>query len=44
MILHAPKNGFFYVIDRNAGKLLSAEKVQKAMGGGGDMGAQPQYE
>ena len=24
-ILHAPKNGFFYVIDRETGKLLSAE-------------------
>ncbi len=24
-ILHAPKNGFFYVIDRAAGKLISAE-------------------
>jgi quinohemoprotein ethanol dehydrogenase len=27
VILHAPKNGFFYVIDRNDGKLLSAEKI-----------------
>ena len=26
VILHAPKNGFFYVIDRATGKLLSAEK------------------
>ena len=26
VILHAPKNGFFYVIDRNDGRLLSAEK------------------
>jgi alcohol dehydrogenase (cytochrome c)/quinohemoprotein ethanol dehydrogenase len=26
VILHAPKNGFFYVIDRKTGKLLSAEK------------------
>lgn len=26
VILHAPKNGFFYVIDRTNGKLLSAEK------------------
>ncbi|HET9629645.1 MAG TPA: PQQ-dependent dehydrogenase, methanol/ethanol family [Novosphingobium sp.] len=25
VILHAPKNGFFYVIDRETGKLLSAE-------------------
>jgi quinohemoprotein ethanol dehydrogenase len=24
-LLHAPKNGFFYVIDRRSGKLLSAE-------------------
>jgi quinohemoprotein ethanol dehydrogenase len=24
-ILHAPKNGFFYVIDRETGKLVSAE-------------------
>ncbi len=27
VILHAPKNGFFYVIDRVTGKLLSAEKL-----------------
>ena len=26
VILHAPKNGFFYVIDRRTGALLSAEK------------------
>lgn len=26
VILHAPKNGFYYVIDRETGKLLSAEK------------------
>jgi alcohol dehydrogenase (cytochrome c)/quinohemoprotein ethanol dehydrogenase len=26
VILHAPKNGFFYVIDRTSGKLISAEK------------------
>ena len=26
VILHAPKNGFFYVIDRQTGKPLSAEK------------------
>ena len=26
VILHAPKNGFFYVIDRETGKLVSAEK------------------
>lgn len=25
-LLHAPKNGFFYVLDRSNGKLLSAEK------------------
>ena len=27
VILHAPKNGFFYVIDRENGKLISAEKL-----------------
>ncbi|MCQ9374606.1 PQQ-dependent dehydrogenase, methanol/ethanol family [Methyloversatilis sp. XJ19-13] len=26
VLLHAPKNGFFYVVDRKDGKLLSAEK------------------
>ena len=26
VIMHAPKNGFFYVIDRETGKLISAEK------------------
>lgn len=26
VLLHAPKNGFFYVIDRTRGKLLSAQK------------------
>ncbi|MET0660887.1 MAG: PQQ-dependent dehydrogenase, methanol/ethanol family [Steroidobacteraceae bacterium] len=26
VLLHAPKNGFFYVIDRITGKLISAEK------------------
>jgi quinohemoprotein ethanol dehydrogenase len=26
VLLHAPKNGFFYVLDRKTGKLLSAEK------------------
>ncbi len=26
MILHAPKNGFFYVLDAKTGKLVSAEK------------------
>lgn len=30
VILHAPKNGFFYVIDRETGKLISAEKFAKA--------------
>ncbi|HQR03614.1 MAG: PQQ-dependent dehydrogenase, methanol/ethanol family [Proteobacteria bacterium] len=29
VILHAPKNGFFYVIDRETGKLISAEKIGK---------------
>jgi quinohemoprotein ethanol dehydrogenase len=29
VILHAPKNGFYYVIDRADGKLLSAEKFAK---------------
>ncbi|MBS0364687.1 MAG: PQQ-dependent dehydrogenase, methanol/ethanol family [Proteobacteria bacterium] len=29
VLLHAPKNGFFYVIDRASGKLLSAEKLGK---------------
>jgi quinohemoprotein ethanol dehydrogenase len=28
-ILHAPKNGFFYVIDRTTGKLISAEPFVK---------------
>jgi quinohemoprotein ethanol dehydrogenase len=27
VILHAPKNGFFYVIDRQTGKLISAEAI-----------------
>jgi quinohemoprotein ethanol dehydrogenase len=27
VILHAPKNGFFYVIDRATGKLISAEPI-----------------
>ena len=26
-LMHAPKNGFFYVIDRATGKLVSAEKI-----------------
>ena len=30
VIVHAPKNGFFYVIDRETGKLISAEKFAKA--------------
>lgn len=30
VILHAPKNGFFYVIDRKSGKLVSAEKYATA--------------
>ncbi len=30
VLMHAPKNGFFYVIDRREGKLLSAEKIGKA--------------
>jgi quinohemoprotein ethanol dehydrogenase len=29
VILHAPKNGFFYVIDRQSGKLISAEPFTK---------------
>ena len=29
VIVHAPKNGFFYVIDRASGKLISAEKFTK---------------
>ncbi len=29
VILHAPKNGFFYVIDRTDGKLLAADKLGK---------------
>ncbi len=28
-LLHAPKNGFFYVINRDNGELLSAEKIGK---------------
>jgi quinohemoprotein ethanol dehydrogenase len=31
VILHAPKNGFFYVIDRETGKLISAEKFAKTV-------------
>lgn len=29
VILHAPKNGFFYVIDRDTGKLISAKPYTK---------------
>jgi quinohemoprotein ethanol dehydrogenase len=29
LLLHAPKNGFFYVLDRATGKLVSAEKIVK---------------
>jgi quinohemoprotein ethanol dehydrogenase len=29
VLLQAPKNGFFYVIDRTTGKLISAEKIGK---------------
>ena len=29
VLLHAPKNGFFYVIDRKDGKVLSAETIAK---------------
>ena len=29
VILHAPKNGFFYVLDRESGKVISAEKFAK---------------
>ena len=29
VLLHAPKNGFFYVLDRENGKLISAEKIGK---------------
>jgi quinohemoprotein ethanol dehydrogenase len=29
VLMHAPKNGFFYVIDRANGKLVSAEKIAK---------------
>src|SRR5690606_14313369 len=29
VILHAPTNGFFYVIDRENGKLISADKLGK---------------
>jgi quinohemoprotein ethanol dehydrogenase len=29
VLMQAPKNGFFYVLDRNTGKLISAEKIGK---------------
>lgn len=29
VLLHAPKNGFFYVIDRDNGKLISAQPIAK---------------
>ncbi len=29
VMVHAPKNGFFYVLDRATGKLISAEKITK---------------
>jgi quinohemoprotein ethanol dehydrogenase len=29
VLMEAPKNGFFYVIDRDDGKLISAEKIAK---------------
>lgn len=29
VLMHAPKNGFFYLIDRDNGKLISAEKIAK---------------
>lgn len=29
VLMHAPKNGFFYLIDRETGKLISAEKLGK---------------
>ena len=30
VLMQAPKNGFFYVIDRTNGKLISAEKFAEA--------------
>jgi len=30
VLMQAPKNGFFYVLDRRTGRLLSAEKIGKA--------------
>jgi len=29
VLMHAPKNGFFYLLDRETGKLISAEKIGK---------------
>jgi quinohemoprotein ethanol dehydrogenase len=29
VLMHAPKNGFFYVLDREDGALISAEKIDK---------------
>jgi quinohemoprotein ethanol dehydrogenase len=29
VLMQAPKNGVFYVIDRDTGKLISAEKIAK---------------
>jgi glucose dehydrogenase len=29
VLMQAPKNGFFYVLDRQTGKLISAEKLGK---------------
>ena len=29
VLMHAPKNGFFYMLDRETGKLISAEKLGK---------------
>ncbi len=29
VLMHAPKNGFFYLLDRENGKLISAEKIGK---------------
>jgi quinohemoprotein ethanol dehydrogenase len=30
VLMQAPKNGFFYVLDRHTGRLISAEKIGKA--------------
>lgn len=29
VLMHAPKNGFFYILDRSNGELISAEKITK---------------